>query len=81
MDNNSFVYLLELLQTPLERALLADLRKDVDDDAARNALVDFLLEQGRNDSAELIRGGWIPTKGYKVQQKGYFSGDISRYRG
>ena len=43
-----------------ERGLLAALLADPASQYARNAYTDYLLEQGRSVSAEMVRNGWTP---------------------
>lgn len=60
MTENDLVYLLELLMKSTERALADALRRNHQDQACRNALSDYLEEDGRVASAEKVRGGYTP---------------------
>lgn len=62
MDEKQLTFLLELLMTRDERLRLAELRENPRDELTRNEYVDFLLEQGRDASAELMRKSpWLPV--------------------
>ena len=54
------VFKLELLMSITERRLASDLRESPNDQSTINAYVDYLKEQGRDDSAELIAKGYVP---------------------
>ena len=60
MKDHDIVYLLELFTTTTERGLLTTLRENPEDQATRNALVDFLKEQGREASAIAVLAGYTP---------------------
>lgn len=70
-------YLLEMHAKPTERGLLAALWKNANDVAARNALVDYLLEEGRRCAAEAVRAGWTPG-GVPVQSS--YSDEYAKLR-
>ncbi len=58
MTNNQFVFLLELLiRDNNEKGLLQSLIQNPLDEATRNAYVDYLLDNDRPQSAELVRKG------------------------
>ena len=53
-------FILELVASSTERGLIKALHEKPDDEATRNAYVDFLLENSRDESAERVRKGYIP---------------------
>lgn len=61
MSNDDFRFLVDLLTTSQEKSFIADLLKDPDDQAARNAYIDFLLENGREETAFIVEKGYTPT--------------------
>jgi uncharacterized protein (TIGR02996 family) len=59
LDYN-FTFLLELLATPAELGFVLTLHEDPKDPAARAAYHDWLLEQGRVKSAQVVLEGYTP---------------------
>lgn len=59
--NREQLFLYELLMDRVERSLLKALHANANDEATRNAYVDYLLDQGRTESAEMVRAGHIPA--------------------
>jgi len=55
MTPSQLHFLLELLMTREERQFLSALRANPTDQVTRNEYIDYLIEQGRDESAELIR--------------------------
>ena len=60
---NTDQFLLEMHARADERTLLGALWRKPGDLAARNAYVDYLIQEGRNASAEAVRRGWVPGFG------------------
>ncbi len=79
ISQDDFTFLLELLLPPQERGFLEALHKDPDDEACRNALVDYLLESGRGLSAELVRKKYVPGKRQIPSPSWIASGGTSTY--
>lgn len=61
MSHQELIFLLELLMSSEERQLLAVLRDDPGNLSARKIYTDYLLDRGRDQSAELVRAGWTPA--------------------
>ena len=60
MDANNLRFLFELLMSRQELSLLDELRRNPSDRATRMAYQDFLSEAGRDQSASLVGGGFVP---------------------
>ena len=60
MDANNLRFLFELLMSRQELSLLDELRRNPADKATRMAYQDFLSEAGRDQSASLVGGGFVP---------------------
>ena len=60
MDANNLRFLFELLMSRQELSLLDELRRNPTDKATRMAYQDFLSEAGRDQSASLVGGGFVP---------------------
>lgn len=60
MDANNLRFLFELLMSRQELSLLDELRRNPSDQATRMAYQDFLSEAGRDQSASLVGGGFVP---------------------
>lgn len=58
--NQFEIFLLEAIINREERGLLQALQENPDDKATKAAYVDFLLDTGRPQSAELVRNGYVP---------------------
>ncbi len=60
VDQRLLLLVAELFMGGDERALLKAMRAHPQDQTARNAYVDFLLDHGRDLAAEMIRSGFTP---------------------
>ena len=60
MHANNLRLLFELLMSRQELSLLDELRRNPADKATRMAYQDFLSEAGRDQSASLVGGGFVP---------------------
>ena len=54
------LFVLEALASHTERGLLAALRDNPNDQATRNAYIDYLQEQGRPTAVKLLQQKWTP---------------------
>lgn len=57
---NLLLFVLEALASHTERGLLAALRDNPNDQATRNAYIDYLQEQGRPTAVKLLQQKWTP---------------------
>lgn len=69
MTEHDNAFLLELLQDYTERKFAAALRNCPNDETARAAYSDWLEEQGREESASLVRQGFTPGLGWTGRSK------------
>lgn len=66
MNRDDFVFLCELLMSREEKGLFLSLIANPHDQATRNAYIDYLKEQDRSKSVDLLEGrtGYVPGWGY-----------------
>ncbi len=78
MHSDDLLFLFELLMRRDELSLLADLRKNRDDVATKNAYIDYLRDDGREESAKLLEKDYVPTLGQKPRTyaQDNFSGSL-----
>ena len=57
---NLLLFVLEALVSSTERGLLHALRDNPNDQATRNAYIDYLQEQGRPTAVKLLQQKWTP---------------------
>ena len=65
MTISDFRFLLDLMITSQEKSFIADLMRNPEDRSTRNAYVDYLKENGRETSADMVKEGYIP--GYRLR--------------
>ena len=70
VNQDQHIFLLEMLASSQEKIFLRALQDDPNDAALKDAYHDWLLEQGRDTSAKLIKEGFVPGK-EKHQTFGY----------
>lgn len=77
MTYNQMLFLTELLTSNVEKSFIADLRVNPDDQATINAYVDWLTDNGREGTARLVKGGFIPSVRDAKPVDVIFSGHIA----
>lgn len=77
MTTTDFRFLLDLMITPQEKSFISDLVENPDDASTRNAYVDYLKENGREGSADLVKDGYIPGHKYDFKETSSTIGAIS----